>query len=226
MKFDTAISSSYKKGQDCTKQFRKAYLNRYTWDEGFDGYKGICQWSNGEKTLNGIFELGKDLKPHIEGINNEDISKAIYSQLWEVSIHRVRRSFNSIHGENQFYFGDINESGIEVIVNGKNKGDSYRIKDNIITMVNRNMHGMLIKIYTLSTIDTGFGYLSSRYTSEYRNTQSGEIINPKNIFEDNFTPLFDGGPWVLTKRVVKTANKSLSANHNQTFTFLDLKKIE
>ena len=31
-------------GSDCTAAFRAAYENRYTWEPGFAGYKGLCVW--------------------------------------------------------------------------------------------------------------------------------------------------------------------------------------
>ena len=65
-------------------------------------------------------------------LNDEKIKKAISSQLWEVAIHRVRRSFEQTHGNNTFAFGDTNEIGSEIIVGGKNKGNNTVNKVNDI----------------------------------------------------------------------------------------------
>ena len=81
-----------------------------------------------------------------------------------MAIHRVRKTFDQVHGHNTFLYGDIDDVGIEIIVEGKNFGDKYRIKNNVITMVHRHIQGKLIKIYTDKTIDTDNGYLSKNYS--------------------------------------------------------------
>ena len=43
------------KDNDCTKQFRKAYENRYTWDSSFPGYEGNCVYSCGSLISEGTF---------------------------------------------------------------------------------------------------------------------------------------------------------------------------
>ncbi|MEB3353940.1 MAG: DUF3386 family protein, partial [Cyanobacteriota bacterium] len=93
-------------GSDCTAAFRAAYENRYTWDPGFGGYGGRCVWEQpgvageADRRLEGRFQVGGDLKAQVEGIDDEAVHKAVASQLWEVAIHRVRRSFEQTHGEN------------------------------------------------------------------------------------------------------------------------------
>ena len=103
------------KGADCTHLFKAAYENRYTWEPDFSGYKGRCSWTDGKTEIKGIFSLGQDLKAIVKEIDNENIKKAISSQLWEVAIHRVKRSFEQTHGKNTFTLGDTNKIGSEVI---------------------------------------------------------------------------------------------------------------
>ena len=79
--------------------------------------------------------MGKDFKPNIQKIDDVNIVKSIASQLFEVSIHRVRRDFLSIHSENNFNLIKSSENGIEMKVSGKNDGDKYRVKDLGINMV-------------------------------------------------------------------------------------------
>jgi hypothetical protein len=70
-----------------------------------------------------------------------------------VAIHRVRRSFEQTHGDNTFTAGDTDAVGLEVIVSGKGAGDRYRIKDNVVTMVHRHIHGTVVTIFTGSTME-------------------------------------------------------------------------
>jgi hypothetical protein len=121
-----------------------------------------------------------------------------------VAIHRVRRSFEQTHGENTFTAGDTDAVGTEVIVGGKNAGDRYRIKGDVVTMVHRHIHGTVVTIYTESTTDTGSGYLSRSYTSQYSDPASGSPRGGLSRFTDTFVPLVGEGPWVLSERVVES----------------------
>ena len=87
-------------GSDCRDAFRAAYENRYTWEPGFGGYRGRCIWEQGDRRVEGRFQIGADLKAKVEGVDDAEVEKAIASQLWEVAIHRVRRSFDQVHGAN------------------------------------------------------------------------------------------------------------------------------
>jgi hypothetical protein len=203
-------------GTDLRPAFRAAYENRYTWDPGFGGYSGRCVWQQGERRLEGSFKVGADLKAVVEGFDDEEVHKAVASQLWEVAIHRVRRGFEQTHGENTFTAGDTDAVGTEVIVGGKNAGDRYRIKDDVVTMVHRHIHGTVVTIFTESVTDTGAGYLSRSYTSRYSDPATGEPRGGTSRFTDTFTPLTEGGPWVLAERSIETEDGS------QTFRFEDL----
>ena len=208
-------------GTDLTSAVRAAYENRYTWDPGFGGYSGRCVWEQDGRTVEGRFTVGADLKATVEGIEDPEVQKAMASQLWEVAIHRVRRSFAQTHGENIFTAGDTDEVGTEVIVGGKSAGDRYRIKDNVVTMVHRHIHGTVVTIFTESITETGQGYLSHTYSSQYSDPATGAPRGGKTLFEDTFTPLREGGPWVLTRRVVRSTDTEGNSSE-QSFHFEDL----
>ena len=176
-------------GGDCTALFRAAYENRYTWDPGFPGYGGRCIWERDGRQVAGHFRVGADLKAAVEGIEDEAVQKEIAGQLWEVAIHRVRRAFSQTHGENTFTAGDSDAVGLEVIVGGKAAGDRYRIKDNVVTMVHRHIHGTVVTIFTTSVTDTGAGYLSRTYTSRSSDPATGAPRGGETAYTDTFVAL-------------------------------------
>ena len=210
---------------NCTELFKAAYENRYTWESSFSGYEGTCTWADGEQEIKGSFSLGKDLKANVKEIGDEQINKAISSQLWEVAIHRIRRSFEQTHGKNTFEFGNENEIGSEIIVGGKNEGDRYRVKNNIVTMVYRHIHGNLIVIHTIDVTNTDKGYLSKNYSSQYLDPISKKDLKGKNFYTDEFKPLYVGGPWVLTSRCISQKTSEGTISNKQVFTFSDLKSL-
>ena len=208
-----------------TQLFKAAYENRYTWESNFLGYEGSCAWTDGQREIKRSFSLGKDLKATVKGIEDEHINKAIASQLWEVAIHRVKRSFEQTHGKNTFTYGDTNEIGSEIIVGGKNKGDKYRVKNDIVTMVYRHIHGNLIVIITKDVTHTGNGYLSKSYSSQYLDPISKKDLKGKSFYRDNFIPLFKGGPWVLASRSIHQESLEGSILNKQIFSFSKLKSL-
>ena len=218
-------------GSDATAAFRAAYENRYTWEPGFGGYRGRCVWeqpaAGGQpgRSLQGSFVVGADLKAQVEGIEDQEVHKAIASQLWEVAIHRVRRSFEQTHGENTFTAGDTDAVGTEVIVGGKNAGDRYRIHNDVVTMVHRHIHGTVVTIFTESVTHTGSGYLSRTYTSRYADPASGTARGGLSRFTDTFVPLVEGGPWVLSERVVETEAFGDTPAGRQVFRFETLEPL-
>ncbi len=208
---------------NCRKLFKRAYENRYTWDPAFAGYNGSCSFEEKEISFKGKFVIDSDLKSNVKNIKNDTISKLVSSQLWEVAIHRVRRDFDSVHGENTFLFGNSNEVGQEIIVGGKNSGDRYRIKDDIVTMVKRRIHGKLITIYTKDIQQTGYGYLSQKYTSQYQDVETAQPITGLNDFEDVFSRIEDSPYWVLSQRRIITEKYRDIPASEKTFRFSDMK---
>ena len=208
-------------GSDCRDAFQAAYQNRYTWEPGFGGYQGRCVWEQGERRVEGRFQIGADLKAKVEGIDDAEVEKAIASQLWEVAIHRVRRPFEQVHGANTFTAGDSTDEGLEVLIGGKGEGDRYRIKADVVTMVHRHIHGTVVTIHTGSTTDTGSGYLSRNYTSQYSDPTSGEARGASSTFEDTFVPVGEQGCWVLERRAIG----SKDADGKDTFQVFEFKDL-
>ena len=220
------VCQSLAPGADCTAAFQAAYQNRYTWDSGFAGYQGRCVWERDGRRLEGAFRVGADLKAEVEGIEEEAVQKEMAGQLWEVAIHRVRRSFAQTHGQNTFTAGDSNATGLEVIVGGKNAGDRYRIKDDVVTMVYRHIHGTVVTIFTNSVTQTGAGYLSHTYTSQYSDPATGAPRGGVNAFTDTFVELAEGGPWVLAERRVESEGEGEAASKQvTTYRFEDLRPL-
>ena len=206
---------------DCKEIFRKAYENRYTWKNDFDGYQGKCTFINKNNIYEGSFSLGKDFKPNIQKIDEENIVKIIASQLFEVSIHRVRRDFHSIHSENNFNLLKSSESGIEMKVSGKNDGDKYRVKDLGINMVYRKIHGTIIEIFVEEFLDTGDGLLSKKYTSQQIDPKTLKPNSQKLEYKDEFINISKNNYWILNSRTIKYLNEK-KEEEIQKFVFEEL----
>ena len=206
---------------NCKEIFRKAYENRYTWNNDFKGYRGKCTFIMNNNIYKGDFLLGKDFKPQIQQIEDEKIIKSISSQLFEVCIHRVKREFKSAHSENNFNLIKNSESGIEMAVSGKNKGDKYRVKNNCINMVYRKIHGTIIEIFVEEFLDTGMGSLSKKYTSQQIDPNTLKANSQKLEYKDEFINIGGEDYWFLNSRTIKYLNQNLE-EEKQKFVFEDL----
>ncbi|MDC3144999.1 DUF3386 domain-containing protein [bacterium] len=210
---------------NCKEIFRKAFENRYTWKNEFNGYKGKCILHVNENIHEGEFSLGKDFRPNIQKIEDEKIIKSIASQLFEVCIHRVKREFKSVHSENNFNLLKNSDSGIEMIVSGKNQGDQYRVKNDCINMVYRKIHGTIIEIFVEEFLHTGIGYLSKKYSSQSIDPNTLEAVSQKLEYEDEFTNIGEANCWILNSRTVKYLNQN-QEQETQKFIFEDLSLLK
>tara|TARA_Y100000589_G_scaffold30643_1_gene25613 strand:- start:54 stop:701 length:648 start_codon:yes stop_codon:yes gene_type:complete len=205
------ISSEF----NCKKVFQKAYENRYTWPGNFNGYKGNCIFEENDKKCNGTFMIGKNFQPQILNISEREIIKKISTQLFEVVIHRVKKSFEEIHSKNQFNFIEKSAEGIEMLVSGKNEGDKYRVKDGNINMVFRKIHGIIIEIFVENFFDTGNGVLSCKYSSQQLDVISLKPKTQKYKYLDNFINIQNTDIWVLESRTINYKNKDEEESTNR-----------
>lgn len=203
--------------------FRAAYENRYTWDKSFPGYTADVTFKHDGQVFTGKARVSANFKPEVEGVENEDAKQAIHGQLFEVSIHRVRRTFEETHGKNSFSYGNTDETGaVEILMGGKAEGDRYKVRDNEVCLVHRHIHGVVVTINTFSSHDTGEGYLSHRYDSVYHDPQTGEQKGGKSLFEDEYEKV--GNFYILSRRAISTETDGQTST--QEFLFSNIQLLE
>ncbi|MBP0017870.1 MAG: DUF3386 domain-containing protein [Cyanobacteria bacterium SBLK] len=203
--------------------FRSAYENRYTWDNNFQGYTADVSYNRDGETFSGQVRINADLKGEVTGIEDEAAKKAIEGQVWEISIHRIRRGFEQTHGENTFSYGETEADGsIEIVMGGKAEGDRYKLHNNEVSMVHRHIHGTVVTINTFSSHDTGEGYLSHRYDSVYHDPKTGDQKGGVNNFEDEYEKA--GNYFILNRRAIRTEVKGETKNQEFRFSNIQLLK--
>ncbi len=199
--------------------FRSAYENRYTWDKNFPGYQAQVTMTTVDKQYTAQAKINSDLSFEVSGIEDGEAKRAIQGQLWEITIHRVRRSFAETHGQNTFSFGKKDETGaIEILLGGASEGNSYKVRDNTVCFVNRRIKDKVVNINTLTTVMTEQGYLSEKYESCYVDPETGEPQTAITAFEDKFSDF--GGYYILTDRIITT--KDNNQPQVTTFSFSDI----
>lgn len=183
--------------------FRAAYENRYTWDENFPGYTADITYKYDGQEFTGKIRIEANLKWEVTEVENEAAKKAIDSQTWEIAVHRVRRTFEQTHGENTFSYGEADETGaVEIILGGKSTGDKYKVRNDVVTLVHRHIHGVVVTINTFSIQETGAGYLANSYDSVYHDPKTGVQKGGRSEFTDEYEKV--GNYYVLSRREIRT----------------------
>ncbi|MBE9056327.1 DUF3386 domain-containing protein [Sphaerospermopsis sp. LEGE 08334] len=183
--------------------FRAAYQNRYTWDENFPGYTADITYKYDGQEFTGKIRIEANLKWEVTEVENEAAKKAIDSQTWEIAVHRVRRTFEQTHGENTFSYGEADETGaVEIILGGKSTGDKYKVRNDVVTLVHRHIHGVVVTINTFSIQETGAGYLANSYDSVYHDPKTGVQKGGRSEFTDEYEKV--GNYYVLSRREIRT----------------------
>ncbi len=180
--------------------FRAAYENRYTWDANFPGYSTDITVKQGDRRYIGKARINHDLTYDITDVSDEQAQELIKGQVWEIAVHRVRKPFEETHGKNVFELGETDETGaVAIAVSGKAMGDGYKVRNNVVSLVHRHIHSVVVTINTFSTIDTGEGYLADRYDSVYHDANTGELKGSSQS-EDTYANI--SGYYILTRRII------------------------
>jgi len=189
--------------QTSAKQlFQAAYENRYTWDQNFPGYSADVQLNQGNEVYTGKVRINHDFGVEVTGIEDEEVQQSVYTQLRDVVTHRKRAMFEQAHGKNEFNLGKMDETGaVEILVKGDAMGSNYKVRGTEICQVSRVMGRMAFVIDTHESLDTGKGYVASRYDAVFRNPQTDEVTNVVK-FEETYEPI--GDYYVLTHQVVQS----------------------
>jgi hypothetical protein len=181
--------------------FQTAYESRYTWDENFPGYSADVQLVQENEVHTGKIRINGDLSVEVTGVADEQVEEGIYTQLRDIVTHRKRTSFEESHGKHEFILGQEDANGaIEILVNGDSMGSNYKVRGKEISQVSRVMGRMGFIIDTHESLDTGSGYIATRYDAIFRNSKTNEVTSILK-FEDSYEKIAEY--YVMTKQVVQ-----------------------
>lgn len=202
--------------------FKAAYENRYTWDENFPGYSADVQVKQGDEVYNGQIRINRDMSVDVEGIEDETVKESVYTQLRDIVTHRKRSQFEQAHGKNEFSLGQSDDTGAtEILVKGDAMGSNYKVRGQEICQVSRVMGRMAFVIDTQESVDTGKGYVSSRYDVVFRNPQTNEVSRVLK-FKDTFAPV--GDYYIMTNQAIDSYDNGTRTVTE--FSFSNVKLLE
>lgn len=185
--------------------FQKAYENRYTWDENFPGYTAELTLTQGIEVYTAKIKVAKDLTVEITNIDDETVKESIYNQMRDIVTHRKRSYFDKAHGKNTFNLGAEDPTGaVEILVTGDAMGSNYKVRGQEISQVSRVMGPIAFTINTEESLDTGEGYISTKYNAVFRESKTNELKGKRDFLE---TYEKMGGYYLPTRQVIESIDK-------------------
>lgn len=202
--------------------FQTAYESRYTWDEKFPGYSADVKLVQGAQICTGKIRINRDMSVEVIEVPDEQVKAGIYNQLRDLVTHRQQTSFEESYGKCEFSFGKTDDSGIvEIVVNGDSTSSTHRIRNNEFVSVTRVMGKTVFVIDTHQSLDTGCGYVGTRYNATFRDSKTNEIKSVLK-FEDTYEKI--GDYYLMTKQVI---TEDIAGEQNATeFSYPNIKLME
>jgi len=185
--------------------FNEAYQNRYTWDEQFPGYSAEVSLNYQGQLHHGIVRVKPDLSVEVININREDVREFVANQLRMETIHRRRVPFEKMHGQNSFKLEGTDDSGALKIQEVGDKMEShYKVKDKLVTQVNRVMGPVAVTVDTLGTAKNPEGYLVTHFQTVFRDAETGEVLEKEDVrdFHEKI-----GKYYLLTNRDIRSTKQ-------------------
>ncbi|MGC9502845.1 DUF3386 family protein [Baaleninema sp.] len=189
-----------------TQLFQEAYSNRYTWDADFPGYSATVLVQSGDASERGTVLVEADLNVSVYDIEDTDLRDFVKGQLQMEVIHRRRLPFEEIHGDALFDLEGIDNSGAAIVREVGNEANAfYRVKDGVITQVNRTLEGVKVTVDTLETRDTPQGIVVTQFQTQFRDPTVGTVLEQERV-SDRYTQL--AGYYVLAERSIEQVPES------------------
>lgn len=185
--------------------FREAYDNRYTWDEKFPGYSAEVSINHQGKLDQGIVRVKPDLSVEVVNIDNQDLRQLIANQLEMEATHRRQVAFEKRHAKNSFELEGTDSSGaLKIREVGDDMDSHYKVKNKVVTQVNRVMGPVAVTVDTLGTAKTPEGYLVTHFQTVFRDAKTGEVLEKQDV-RDYHAKI--GKYYLLTNRDIRTSTE-------------------
>lgn len=156
---------------------RSAFEKTYRWPKEFKGFQADLTCEEGGRTARGNV-LIKSAREVTVRLDQEDLQKWAEGQITMMAVHRTHRTFDESDGRYTLTLGgdDHHPMGRLLNIHGDGINSRYRIKDNRVTQINRDMERVRFTINvddTLTTADRRA--LTIRHTVFYFSPGDGSL---------------------------------------------------
>lgn len=201
---------------------RKAFENTARWQANFKGFAADLTVNVNGKAVKGSVTV-KGPRDLSVSLPDADLQKWAENQIGMIAVHRGPRSFEESDGKYALTLGDDGSHplGRRLDIHGDGMHSFYRIKDDRITQINRQMGhaGMPPFAFTINVEDSLVTkenkFLTTRYTVYYFSPQDGKLTNVES-FTDTHVRV-DASDLPATRRIISFENGEVTVR-SLTFT--------
>lgn len=177
---------------------RKAYETTYRWEKEFKGFSAGLEVIVNGKRFKGQVTVRLPEKIDVT-LPDPEVQKWAEGQIEMMAVHRSHRDFDTSDGKNILSFGadDHSSLGTLIQIHGDGLNSRYRVKENRIVQINRNMGPVRFTINIQDSIKTQEGqHLNTRYVVYYFSPK-GDL---KQVESFNDDPEIVNGRYLPGKR--------------------------
>ena len=156
-----------------------AFAKTSRWQPDFKGFQADLQVNvNGKETKGTVTVKGP--RDVVVAIDDADLQAWAQNQIGMIAVHRGPRNFQESDGKYTLTLGgeETHPLGQRINIHGDGMGSWYRIKDNRITQINRNMPQAA---FTINVEDSAMTqdnqHLTTRYTVYYFSPKDRSLKN-------------------------------------------------
>lgn len=185
--YDQAAKESVAVADDpnARELLRKAYESTYRWPAGFNGFSASLEVTVNGKSCQGTVKVVMPETAEVS-LPDGDLSEWVQDQIEMLAVHRRPRQFDESDGRHTLTFGekDAHPLGRLVIIHGDGLNTRYRVRENRIAQVNRNMGPVRFTINIQDSISAPGGkFLNTRYIVYYF-TPKGDLKQAESFNDD------------------------------------------
>lgn len=201
---------------------KNAHDNRQVMPENFTGFSAKITYIKDGAVSNGTLTYRRQGKTDIvfDGLDKSEHSW-VEDKLLNLIGHRRGGNFNVGDGRHPLSLNKLPENSFGTLID-VNDGmrSQYRVKDNKVTEVTREVGGTRFTISVVETIETDTGkYLANHFIVSYRDAKSGDLKMVEG-YRDRYSKF--GDVWLPTARFVFTTH-GITPGEADTATFQILK---
>lgn len=192
---------------------KRAYEKTSRWGVDFPGFVADLRLNNNGKMYKGKVTVRspKEVEVTLEvPTDQEELLKWAQGQIGMMAIHRASRPFEEADGRYPLTFAeeDNHPLGRQILIHGDGMNSRYRIANDRIQQISRNMGKMRFTINIEDTMATSDGkFLTTKYVVFYY-SPTGELSSVESFTDQPFE--YNGVYLPGTRRIISSGEKEAS----------------
>jgi len=175
---------------------RRAYEKISRWGKDFPGFKAELICINQGKSVKGSVTIKSPREVEVS-LPDDTLQKWAHGQIAMMAIHRSSRPFEEADGKYTLTLAEEDDHplGRLIVIHGDGMNSRYRIKNDRMTQINRNMERIKFTINVEESLTTQDGkHLTTHYTVFYFSPQDSKLLQAESYTDQPAVVSRPGSP--------------------------------